>query len=120
MENTLRRHLEICATAFAVATGREASTVAQLATGDWQFFGRLNGGASFTIRRYDKIMAWFRANWPAQVAWPEGVPLHSGRIDEPGLHGGAPSAVDEAVVAPAADAGADNPERNVSRTEVAA
>ena len=41
--------------------------------------------------------------------------------DKPGsLHGGEASVDDPAVVAPPADHGADNPERNVSRTEIAA
>lgn len=74
MESDLRRHLETCAAAFAVATEREASTVARLAAGDWRFFDRLNDGASFTARKYDCIMEWFAANWPAASPWPAGVP----------------------------------------------
>ncbi|MFN3353495.1 MAG: hypothetical protein ACK4Z5_07805 [Brevundimonas sp.] len=74
MENVLRRHLETCAAKFAQATDREPSTVARLATGDWRFFERLKDGASFTARKYDGVMAWFSANWPADTAWPDGVP----------------------------------------------
>lgn len=74
MESTLRRHLEVCATDFAVATGREPSTVARLAAGDWRFFDRLKEGASFTIRKYDAVMAWFGVNWPADLSWPSDVP----------------------------------------------
>jgi hypothetical protein len=74
MENTLRRHLETCASDFAKATNREASTVARLSTGDWRFFDRLTEGASFTARKYDTIMAWFSVNWPSDVPWPADVP----------------------------------------------
>lgn len=74
METDLRRHLETCARAFAASTGREASTVARLATGDWRFFERLKDGASFTIRKYDAVMAWFSLNWPTDADWPAGVP----------------------------------------------
>lgn len=74
MENVLRRHLQVCAEEFGRITGREASTVARLATGDWRFFDRIADGASFTARKYDGIMAWFTANWPADADWPADVP----------------------------------------------
>lgn len=74
MENTLRHHLETCASEFAKATGREASTVARLSTGDWRFFDRLRDGASFTARKYDAVMLWFSVNWPGDLQWPQDVP----------------------------------------------
>jgi hypothetical protein len=74
MESTLRHHLQTCAAEFAKATDREPSTVARLATGDWRFFDRISEGASFTARKYDAIMAWFAANWPADKSWPAGIP----------------------------------------------
>lgn len=74
MESTLRRHLETCAAEFAKATQREPSTVARLSTGDWRFFDRLSDGASFTARKYDAILGWFSANWPAGTPWPADVP----------------------------------------------
>lgn len=74
MESTLRRHLETCAAEFAKATQREPSTVARLSAGDWRFFDRLSDGASFTARKYDAILGWFAANWPAATPWPDDVP----------------------------------------------
>lgn len=74
MEQELRAHLEILAAAFARVTKREPSTVARLAAGDWRFFERLDGGASFTARKYDAILAWFGANWPEGAVWPADVP----------------------------------------------
>lgn len=73
MESTLRHNIETCAVAYAEGRGLEMVTVARLATGDWRFFDRLGTGASFTIRKYDAIMGWFDANWPADLAWPESV-----------------------------------------------
>lgn len=86
-----------------------------------------NPGTVKQWRRTDSIPApYWVAFVDADLASLEELAMSAARRiersgpDEPGLHGGDPSAVDEAVVAPAADAGADNPARNVSRTEVAA
>ena len=74
METELRSHLEALANAYATARRLELVTVARLATGDWRFFERVNAGSSFTARKYDTIVAWFSANWPADIEWPDGVP----------------------------------------------
>jgi hypothetical protein len=74
MESDLRSHLMACAAAYAAARKLEMVTVARLATGDWRFFERIDGGASFTARKYDTIMAWFSANWPRDLDWPIDVP----------------------------------------------
>ena len=41
---------------------------------DWRFFDRLADGAGFTAGKYDEVMRWFAANWPADAAWPADVP----------------------------------------------
>ena len=74
MESTLRHHLETCSAVFAAETGRKPATVGRLAAGDWRFFERLSDGTSFTARKYDSVMAWFSANWPEGVDWPDAVP----------------------------------------------
>lgn len=73
MENELRHHLTSLAEAYGRARRLELVTVARLATGDWRFFDRVSGGASFTARKYDAILAWFATNWPEGVDWPEAV-----------------------------------------------
>lgn len=83
MESTLRHHLQICASEFAKATGRETSTVSRLAAGDWRFFGRPDEGVSFTARKYDLTMAWFAANWPEGAPWPCGVPRPIAPANDP-------------------------------------
>ena len=86
VEPILRRDLLTLATAYARATktavtlpgrkGRPRSTddlryVSRLVGGDSLFFGKLDAlGGSFTARRYDEIVAWFTANWPADSKMP--------------------------------------------------
>lgn len=72
MENELKSHLNSLLNGFVLATGRSPSTVAQAATGDWRFFDRIQGG-TFTLRKYDAIVAWFSENWPTAVEWPKAV-----------------------------------------------
>lgn len=38
--------------------------------------GRLDGiaaGKDLNTRSFERAMAWFSANWPADLAWPEGI-----------------------------------------------
>ena len=74
MEAELKAHLVALATAYSLARKIEMVTVSRLATGDWRFFERVEGGASFTARKYDAIVAWFAAKWPADLEWPADVP----------------------------------------------
>lgn len=75
MEAELRSHLIALAEVYAQARQLELVTVARLAAGDWRFFERISSGeASFTVRKYDSIVGWFDANWPAGVDWPGDVP----------------------------------------------
>lgn len=80
MESELRTNLRSCAEAFAAARGIEISTVGRIAAGDWRFFDRILDGKSFTARKYDEVMRWFADNWPAEAAWPHGVPMPSKRV----------------------------------------
>lgn len=32
-----------------------------------------SGSAGLTVANYEKAMRWFAANWPADLAWPEGI-----------------------------------------------
>jgi len=74
MENELRHHLVTCAAAFAAATSLSLATVGRRAANDWRFFARLDDGSGFTAGKYDEVMRWFAANWPADAAWPSDVP----------------------------------------------
>lgn len=82
MENELRSHLTSLAAAYCDARKIEMVTVARLATGDWRFFERVAGGASFTARKYDAIVGWFASNWPTDIDWPVGVPQPTAMADQ--------------------------------------
>lgn len=71
MEIELRHHLNSLAASYAALRGLELVTVARLAAGDWRFLTRINGGKTFTVRKYDQIVAWFRGNWPEGADFPE-------------------------------------------------
>ncbi|WP_156647967.1 hypothetical protein [Methylobacterium sp. Leaf88] len=75
MDSFLRENLVTCLAVYISAVGGRESTIGQRAAGDWRFFRRLaDPSVTFTIRKYEEVMLWFRANWPADAAWPENVP----------------------------------------------
>lgn len=93
MQATLQANLKACLSAYIGATGSKKSTVAQRAAGDWRFFDRLEDpGKTFTIRKYEDVMAWFSDFWPDQAPWPDGVgrphpePVQSGRPNSARRH----------------------------------
>ena len=45
-----------------------------LVTGKGQFFKGLREGADCTLRTAERVLAWFSANWPADLPWPADVP----------------------------------------------
>lgn len=74
MEQELIRNLQSVASAYRVGHAIELSTLGRRAAGDWRFFDNLtNGARTFTVRKYDEVMAWFSANWPASAKWPDGI-----------------------------------------------
>jgi hypothetical protein len=88
LEPTARRNLVRLAQAYANAAGskkpRSMLTVSRYAHGDPHFFDDLiareeQGGGrddpadrrgSFTFRVYDKVLAWFKSNWPSDAVFP--------------------------------------------------
>lgn len=74
MEEELRSHLVTCANAYAAAAVLSLTTVGGRAANDWRFFDRVAAGAGFTVSKYDEVVGWFSANWPAETAWPADVP----------------------------------------------
>jgi len=73
MEQTLKTHLLTLCGSYCESKNVSPKTVAQSACGDWRFFDRLEKGASFTIRIYDRAVRWFSKNWPDNQPWPEGL-----------------------------------------------
>lgn len=73
MEDELRQHLATCAAAFAAATGITPATIGKRALNDNTFFARIAEGQGFTVRTYDRVVAWMSAEWPADAVWPEHI-----------------------------------------------
>jgi hypothetical protein len=73
MEQELKSNLKRVFTAFSAASQFSAATVWSRAARDARFLDRIEGGAGFTVKSYDRAIAWFSENWPDGIAWPEGV-----------------------------------------------
>ena len=74
MEEILRQHLIMVAQAFEAATGVTMPTIGRRALNDNTILARLAGGQGFTVKTYDRLMAWLSTNWPGDVDWPSDVP----------------------------------------------
>lgn len=73
MEQTLRQHLLDLGAAYCAETGYASKTVAQKACGDFRFFERVQSGASFTVKTYDRALQFFSDNWPRRMPWPDAI-----------------------------------------------
>lgn len=74
MEAELANHLIVLGSQYAKARGIEESTVGRLCAADGRFFARIREGKTFTAKKYDEVVGWFRENWPSDVAWPIPAP----------------------------------------------
>ncbi len=71
----LAQQLLALANAYGDALGLAPSRVGRLAAnGHHSVFLRLADGKTCRSDTLEAAAAWFRANWPADVPWPEGVP----------------------------------------------
>lgn len=74
MEETAKATIIDLANRFSDATGVSPSTIGKRALNDNTFFSRISGtDATFTLRTFDRLLAWFSENWPETAVWPEGV-----------------------------------------------
>lgn len=69
--------LTLCS-AYAARTGLSEARIATLVANDGKFFRGIRGERSCTVDTYLKVQGWFGANWPADLAWPDGC-------DRPGV-----------------------------------
>lgn len=67
-------HLLLLARAYGAAHGLEPSTVSWRVFGDTKKLGAIEAGGDIQVRRYERAMQWFAANWPAGTDWPTDVP----------------------------------------------
>ncbi|MNU34524.1 hypothetical protein D3C71_231070 [compost metagenome] len=98
-------HLIRLARAYGAATGVELSTVSWRLFQDTKKLEALIDGRDIQVRRYSAALQWLADNWPEGTDRPEGLDRSVGYV----VHG--------ATLAPADGCGAENPERNVSRTD---
>jgi hypothetical protein len=67
------RNILSLADAYATATDVREVTLSHRLFGDSKKLAALRNGADMTVGRFNAALLWFSANWPATVAWPEGI-----------------------------------------------
>jgi hypothetical protein len=84
MEEELKSNLKAVFSAFSDGSPLSAATVWSRAARDARFMERLEAGGGFTVKSYDRAIAWFSENWPEGAIWPEGIerPAHSSEAAE--------------------------------------
>jgi hypothetical protein len=78
IEKTLITNLTRLIDRFTAATEISKSAIGVNALNDHKWVGRALGGASFSVRSYDRVIGYLAANWPDEVDWPESIPRPSG------------------------------------------
>jgi hypothetical protein len=89
------------AEAFLAHADIGISTLGLAAVGNNKFFGRLAQGYDCLMSNAERATDWFNHNWPADLAWPHGVPDRRRRDDREGEDG----AIRERRGTPSATAG---------------
>lgn len=72
LESTLRKNLLALAVRYAELADLKLSSVSIYSYGDRHFFPTLAKGGcpSFSLRKYDELVAWFTGNWPKGERMP--------------------------------------------------
>lgn len=70
MEKALASHLLQLVGAYSAACQLNESTVGRFCAADGRFFSRIREGKTFTVKKYDEVVAWFSSNWPEDLGWP--------------------------------------------------
>jgi hypothetical protein len=73
MESELANHLITLGQTYGSAKKLGLATVGRLCAADGRFFSRIDDGKTFTVKKYDEVVAWFDRNWPAELVWPEAI-----------------------------------------------
>jgi hypothetical protein len=66
---------ELCllARSYLAGTGLAAATLSRYTVGNTKLFVRLLAGEDCTARSAEQASLWFDLNWPADIAWPQGM-----------------------------------------------
>lgn len=70
---TLTDQLLCVADLYCAAVQRSRSRLSTIIFGDGMRLDGVAAGKDIQTRSFERAMAWFSANWPADLAWPEGV-----------------------------------------------
>lgn len=65
--------LILAADRYGAAEKLERTTVSWRLFGDSKKLDALINGSDIQVRRFEAAIAWLAVNWPAHVAWPDGV-----------------------------------------------
>lgn len=71
---TLREQLIQVATIYAQAAGLASGSASRRVFKDGKTLPRLMAGGDVTTGTFESAMAWFAANWPADLDWPSDIP----------------------------------------------
>ncbi len=71
--------LLLVARSYAAVERLDLSTVSWRALGDTKKLSAIASGADIQVRRFERTMRWFSANWPAGAEWPADVSRPSGK-----------------------------------------
>lgn len=70
---SLTQKLMVVADAYCEATGRSRSRISTIIFGGGDRLDGVARGNDLNTRSFEKAMAWFSQNWPAQREWPAGI-----------------------------------------------
>lgn len=59
---------------FAEHNQLALATVSFRSADDGKFFASLQAEKTCTVRRAERVLGWFAANWPDDLEWPEDIP----------------------------------------------
>lgn len=74
MEQELKTHLQAISAEFLAHSRLSSATIWARAVRDARFLERIESGAGFTVKSYDRAVGWFSSNWPAGAVWPADIP----------------------------------------------
>lgn len=66
--------LQLIADCYCAATAMRREQVSYRIFSDQRRLGLVvEGEKGMTVASFERAMIWFSANWPAELAWPEGI-----------------------------------------------
>lgn len=70
----LRQQLICVADAFCLASGMSKARLSTIVLSGGKRLQRIEEGGDLGTARFESVMRWLSANWPAEAEWPASVP----------------------------------------------